>query len=1427
MTATERTNRGRRSRTLLFRAELGVILLLVSCNEPEAERGSAVTVRGAGVEVFVANGLGETISVVSYGEESRLARDCLEAGLAPTQLVCRGDEGYLVNSLSHTVQVIDLATRRTRRLISTGLGTNPMALAFLPDHAEPRAYVSAFVTGEVRLVNLGGGGAGGVLETIPLPHDLPRDPGAQSTHPFPGGLVAAGGKLFVALGNLRGDNGGLRAGGPGVVAVIPVDPADPDYHQVTERIELAGRDTISVARSDELPGIVMAVSAGDYDAGGGFRGNGFLEFIGVATNRVAGVMNLAGFHGGAAPFEVLVAGQTGYLADAKQGRLITFSAVDVRERLSSVPAAPADLSDCLRDVILLPGSEDVLSYASGLAASGNYLFVTEFNHDRLLKIEIATGRIVEALVIGDGPDAIAVWEGRGSENPLTTVAGFLWYGQAWGGEVTAYDSSGEEGARALCDNGGRFTLELPAGAFVLEGTAASLSSPLTGERRPWPAGMHLRTMTEGGASAVTPLSELAVGLAVALGDGSGEGIRRAALRLGRHFGGTPVLGVPDDPLTAAVEGDRVAGLIMAAVAVLAETLAHDDPGALFDALALDGADDRFDGLYRGEPILVAGESLPARAACDLLAAAANDFARAATNISGGDLPAPLDTYLRETSGVLPPAEGLYDYLPPRAEAGPDQSAGRGAYIRFDGSGSRDDGEIVSYAWDFDDSDGLTVDAVGAVVFHAYPQTGEYVVTLTVRDGAGNEGQDTALVTVRDSPEELLLVEPNETYLRSGETLALAATLNGEAVPAVWSSSDPAVVRLEAGARLGAVGPGAALVEAVYRSMRGTILAHVDQDVRTAAYDRSAYAVRPGRPALEITDETGTYQIDLPAGASPSAVAVWAGKTAFVATTDSLLAVDLRGRDPVQSMPAGQADVLLAGTDHVFQAIGSELRVIATDTFAAYDVPTSGEVTALGRDAWGRLWVAYGDSVHVLGPGFCGSGDQLISTEGARAFSVGGARIGGFLFSRFHEEVLLWDQVRDRLYVVPLLVPDPRDAGEGLVHETVAAITVELSDGGYGLSDCSRLSDGRVVAESRKGGRVYTFRLDRSYAPVDLEETPLRWPEKVDRIVSDAERPAEAVFADTLCAYDVAGRPGSYMNPLLALGEPRGTAGDAGSTHVVSLGDRSAAAGPADPGRGGALTVGFHGHLVYDGPGPDVVVCENPFRVAGAGGLYCEAAFVQVSQDGVTWHEFPWRVEEERGLNDPRRYRGLAGTTPVRLNTDGDDAAYFPLPAYDPAAGGDRFDLALLGLRWIRYVRVVDAGGTIEDSGNLPFFAERGADIDAVAALHHTVFPFAGDRDTEHPTAVIRVAPEVPPEGGSLLLTASDSFDNRGIRFFAWDLDHQDGDFTLDSSVAFGADATGPEVRVTAEAAGPHTVSLLVVDEAGNTDRSAVTVQIGR
>ncbi len=135
------------------------------------------------------------------------------------------------------------------------------------------------------------------------------------------------------------------------------------------------------------------------------------------------------------------------------------------------------------------------------------------------------------------------------------------------------------------------------------------------------------------------------------------------------------------------------------------------------------------------------------------------------------------------------------------------------------------------------------------------------------------------------------------------------------------------------------------------------------------------------------------------------------------------------------------------------------------------------------------------------------------------------------------------------------------------------------------------------------------------------------------------------------------------------------------------------------GLGGTITLGLRRGLIVDGPGADFTVFENAFRY-GAGRIYAEPATVEVSRDGLEWTMFQY---------DSVSCKGLAGITP----TSGQDP-------YDPQrSGGDRFDLADVGLDSVRWVRLRDVTSIVLDNPASPFFDPTlsGFDLDVVLALH--------------------------------------------------------------------------------------------------------------
>ncbi|MCJ2520402.1 MAG: ABC transporter substrate-binding protein [Candidatus Thermoplasmatota archaeon] len=71
-----------------------------------------------------------------------------------------------------------------------------------------------------------------------------------------------------------------------------------------------------------------------------------------------------------------------------------------------------------------------------------------------------------------------------------------------------------------------------------------------------------------------------------------------------------------------------------------------------------------------------------------------------------------------------------------------ETAFLGEVLTFNGGGSTDDEAVTQWTWDFGDGSGGT----GKTVAKAYFVPGDYIISLTVKDAAGNEGTNEALFT---------------------------------------------------------------------------------------------------------------------------------------------------------------------------------------------------------------------------------------------------------------------------------------------------------------------------------------------------------------------------------------------------------------------------------------------------------------------------------------------------------------------------------------------------------------------------------------------------------------------------------------------------------------------------------------------------------
>ncbi|MCP4504749.1 MAG: cell surface protein [Deltaproteobacteria bacterium] len=156
-------------------------------------------------------------------------------------------------------------------------------------------------------------------------------------------------------------------------------------------------------------------------------------------------------------------------------------------------------------------------------------------------------------------------------------------------------------------------------------------------------------------------------------------------------------------------------------------------------------------------------------------------------------------------------------------------------------------------------------------------------------------------------------------------------------------------------------------------------------------------------------------------------------------------------------------------------------------------------------------------------------------------------------------------------------------------------------------------------------------------------------------------------------------------PDVVLGPPVGAGDGQGSIDVLSLGI------------GGSITLRM-GKDIVDDEGADFIVFENAFYYGQA--IFSEAGRVEVSDDGDEFFAFSCAPQ------DPAP-NGCAGFAPVSTSNADD------ILQEDEAEekGGDRFDLADVGIDRARFVRITDVGGAGGADGSAGF------DLDAIGVLH--------------------------------------------------------------------------------------------------------------
>ncbi|MCX6141401.1 MAG: hypothetical protein NTX15_11350 [Candidatus Kapabacteria bacterium] len=149
------------------------------------------------------------------------------------------------------------------------------------------------------------------------------------------------------------------------------------------------------------------------------------------------------------------------------------------------------------------------------------------------------------------------------------------------------------------------------------------------------------------------------------------------------------------------------------------------------------------------------------------------------------------------------------------------------------------------------------------------------------------------------------------------------------------------------------------------------------------------------------------------------------------------------------------------------------------------------------------------------------------------------------------------------------------------------------------------------------------------------------------------------------------------------------------------------------GLGGSIVLGYRSAALVDGQGADFIVVENTFRYSDQR-VYAEPAHVEVSADGVLWKAFPF---------DSATLVGCAGITPL----------------------GDSFDLALIGVDSVRWIRLTDVTSIIIKDPKHAYYDPTlsGFDLDVVIGLHTTPKAFASALTDLVLTSSVRIDAALP------------------------------------------------------------------------------------
>ena len=307
--------------------------------------------------LFVENNLAETVSRIDLSE-NRIWNNVFTTGNVPNQIQVRGDSLYILNSVSSTLQIVDLNTGKEVNTIDLGAHKNPWNFTFCKSSG--LIFVSNLMANSVSVVDLQ---KGTVVDSI-------------SVGTAPEGILAVGKKVYVT--NTAFDAVTFSYG-QGSVFVI-----DAPSRTVVDTILTPTNPQNLAVDSD---GRLHVVCTGNFA-----NLSGSVLVVDLSTNSVVDTVKIGGSPStiafGANGVAYLGAGGWG-----SHGNVLAYNA---------------------QTLAILHGADHPIQTGAGvmdvLADGEGHIFAAAFKEDRVDVIDTQVDSVVKSFAVGDGPGSLALWK---------------------------------------------------------------------------------------------------------------------------------------------------------------------------------------------------------------------------------------------------------------------------------------------------------------------------------------------------------------------------------------------------------------------------------------------------------------------------------------------------------------------------------------------------------------------------------------------------------------------------------------------------------------------------------------------------------------------------------------------------------------------------------------------------------------------------------------------------------------------------------------------------------------------------------------------------------------------------------------------------------------------------------------------------------